>query len=154
MEISNQKDINKARREIEVFKKTNPSSKIAILSQDDEFNRKALEIKGLNTLILNEDLEIKDYSKQRNSGLNEVLVKIASKKNISIGIDLGRIQKKSDKEMARALARLKQNIMLCKKAKCKIIFLDNLQEKNFKSSIKSLMIILGSSTSQAEEAFK
>lgn len=149
MQILNTTNLNEARKKILEAKKKNQEEKIALLSQDDEFNRKALEIKGLDILIINENIEIKDYSKQRNSQLNEVLAKLASKNNISIGIQIEEIVKKENKEKARALSRLKQNIMLCKKAKAKLIFMGNIRDKR---ALQSLLIVLGADTNQASKA--
>jgi RNase P/RNase MRP subunit p30 len=148
----NTDNLNEARKQVQKIQKENPAEKIAILSQDDEFNRKALEIKGINMLIINENLDVKDYSKQRNSSLNEVLAKIAAEKNITIGIQIDEIIKKPEKEKAKSLARLKQNIMLCKKSGTKLVFLKNNNSIDRKA-LESLMIVLGASTKQASESF-
>jgi ribonuclease P/MRP protein subunit RPP1 len=145
MEIINTNNLNEARKQAEKFKKENKP--FAILSQDDEFNRKALEIKNLSCLVINENLAQKDYMKQRNSGLNEVLANICSEKNIEIGIQIEEIMNKSDIEKAKSLARLKQNLMLCKKAKAKLEFIGNKEDKR---SFKSLLLTLGASTQQAD----
>ncbi len=150
-------NLNEARKQIQKLQKEKqegkikPEEKIALLSQDDEFNRKALEIKGLNMLIINESLEIKDYMKQRNSGLNEILARICAEKNIEVGIQIEEIIKKSDVEKARALSRLMQNIMLCKKAGAKLFFLGNIKDKR---ALQAIVLSLGASTKQAEEAVK
>ncbi|MBW3020474.1 hypothetical protein KY334_04200 [Candidatus Woesearchaeota archaeon] len=141
-------NINEARNQADKLRRENKS--IIILSQDDEFNRKALEIKNLDTLIINENLNQKDYSKQRNSGLNEVLVKICAKNNISIGIQIEEIIKKPSKEKAIALSRLMQNIMLCKKSKTKLIFIK--KDNKYDRELQSLLISLGADTKQAEIA--
>lgn len=144
--IINTNNLNEARKQADKLRKENKP--FAILSQDDEFNRKALEIKGLNTLIINENLNQKDYMKQRSSGLNEVLANICSEKKISIGIQIDEIINKSDIEKARSLARLKQNIMLCKKAEVKLIFVD---KNNNKLELQSILLSLGADTKQASE---
>jgi RNase P/RNase MRP subunit p30 len=153
----NTTNINEARKQIEKIKKEQEKSerkdKIAILSQDDEFNRKALEIKGINLLVINEDLDIKDYSKQRNSSLNEVLANICAKKNIEIGIQIDKIIKKDSREKAKSLSRLIQNIALIKKEDGKIKFLLENLEVN-KKNLQSLLITLGADTKQALEAIK
>src|SRR3990167_2388414 len=113
MNIITTTNLNEARKQADKLRKKN--KQIILLSQDDEFNRKALEIKNLVMLIINENLNQKDYMKQRNSGLNEVLANICAEKNIIIGIQIDEIIKKDTKEKARSLARLAQNIMLCKK---------------------------------------
>jgi len=150
MKIINTNNLNEARKQVEKLKKENPEEQVALLSQDDDFNRKALEIKNLDMLIINESLDIKDYSKQRNSSLNEVLAKIASQKDIKIGIQIEEIIKKDPKEKAKSLARLMQNIMLCKKAQTKLVFLNENKELD-NHSLQSLLITLGASTKQASE---
>jgi len=149
MPIIHTTNLNEARKQVQKFLKEKTEKKIAILSQDDEFNRKALEIKGVNMLIINEALEIKDYMKQRNSGLNEVVARICAEKNIEIGIQIDEIIKKNDVEKARALSRLMQNIMLCKKAGAKLVFIG---KEGDKRALQAVLLSLGASTKQAQEA--
>jgi RNase P/RNase MRP subunit p30 len=151
MQIINTTNINEARKQIEKVKKLEPETKIAILSQDDEFNRKALEIKGIQIFIINEDLDIKEYSKQRNSSLNEVLAKICKDKDILIAVELDKITQKNPIEKAKALARLKQNILLTKKTGAKITLLTKNQDKR---AIQAILRVLNSSTKQAKLAIK
>ena len=150
MQTINTNNLNEARKQVQKILKENPSQKIALLSQDDEFNRKALEIKGLSMLVINENLNQQDYMKQRASGLNEVLAKICADKNITIGIQIEQIINKPDVEKARALARLSQNIMLCKKANCRLTFTGNIRDKK---ALQALLLSLGANTSQAKQAF-
>ncbi len=149
--IINTTNLNEARKEIQKLQKLQKEKspeKIAILSQDDEFNRKALEIKGIGELIINESLEIKDYMKQRNSGLNEILARICAEKNIAIGIQIEEIIKKSDVEKARALSRLIQNIMLCKKAGARLVLIGEVKDR---LALQSIFLSLGANTKQAFE---
>ena len=147
MQIINTTNLNEARKQADKLRKE--SKPIAILSQDDEFNRKALEIKSLNMLVINESLQVKDYMKQRNSGLNEVLAKICADKKIAVGIQLKEIISKNDVEKAQALARLAQNIMLCKKTGAKLVFVG---ENRDRLALQSIMLTLGASTNQAKQA--
>ncbi|MBM3247213.1 hypothetical protein FJZ17_01570 [Candidatus Pacearchaeota archaeon] len=152
MQILKTPSLDEARKQILKIKKENPEQKIALLSQDDEFNRKALEIKKLDALIINENLQIKDYSKQRNSGLNEVLCNIATKNNIAIGVQLEKIKSKSEIEQARALARLKQNLMLARKSQTKLFLAREDQENNKSNNLYlSALLALGASTKQAKD---
>lgn len=148
LEMINTNNLNEARKQADKLRKE--GKPIALLSQDDEFNRKALEIKGLNMIVINENYPQRDYTKQRSSGLNEVLVKICLDKNIVIGIQLSEIIKKDDAEKAKSLARLAQNIMLCKKAGAKLVFIG--ETKRDKLALQSIMSILGASTSQAKQS--
>jgi len=143
----NTTNLNEARKQAEKLRKEN--QEIVILSQDDEFNRKALEIKNLSMLVINENLDVKDYGKQRNSGLNEVLAHICSEKKIAIGVQIEEIIHKSDREKAKSLARLMQNIMLCKKAGTKLVFTGNNKDKR---ALQALLLTFGASTKQAQQA--
>lgn len=147
MQIINTTNLNEARKQAEKLKKE--AKPIIILSQDDEFNRKALEIKGLKILVINENLNQKDYMKQRASGLNEILAKICADKGIEIGIEIDEIIKKNDVNKAKSLARLKQNIMLCKKTSTKLVFVENKEDKQ---ALQAVLLSLGASTKQAKQA--
>ena len=147
MQIITTTNLNEARKQVDKLRKED--KKIVIMSQDDEFNRKALEIKGLSRLVINENLNQKDYMKQRSSGLNEILAKICADKKIEVGIDIKAIISKTDAEKARALARLAQNIMLCKKAGAKLVFIGDVKDR---LALQSVMSVLGASTEQAKEA--
>jgi ribonuclease P/MRP protein subunit RPP1 len=148
--IINTSNINEARKEIVTAKKKNEI--IIVKAQDEEFNRKILEINDVNILLSPEIHLRKDKLKQRDSGLNEVLCKLASKNNIAIGIDLSELTNKSKKEKAVILSRLKQNISLCKKAKAKIKIL-NIKEYN-KREIASLLLVLGMHNKDIKETLE
>jgi len=135
----------------EIDKLKSKSEKIAVLSQDDEFNRKILESRKIHLFLINEELESKEYSKQRNSGLNEVLAELAAKNKIKIGIDIEKIRKKDKKEQARSIARLAQNILLCKKANAEMIIFSQNELKD-KRAIASLLLTLGLDTKRTEKA--
>ena len=148
MQILNTTNLNELRKQVQELKKLG-KEEIAIVSQDDEFNRKALEIKGINIFIINEELNKKDYMKQRDSSLNEVLAKLASKNNISIGIEIEKIIKLSDIEKAKSLARLKQNLEICKRTQTRMIFITK-NNKIDPRALQSILITLGASTKQAQ----
>ena len=144
----NTSNINQARKEIQKLKKDN--QQIIVQAQSPEFNRKILENKDTDILLNLEFHNRKDRAKQRDSGLNEILCKIAKKNNIKIGIELSKLKSLPQKQKAIILSRIKQNISLCKRTKTPIIILD--KEKFSKQEIISFMIILKASTSQAKEA--
>jgi RNase P/RNase MRP subunit p30 len=147
--LINTTNLNEARKQADKLRKE--AKPIIILSQDDEFNRKALEIKGLSMLVINENLGQKDYMKQRASGLNEVLAKICADKSITVGIQIEEIINKSDVEKARSLARLMQNIMLCKKSGTRLVFVSENSQID-KRSLSSIFLSLGASTKQASNS--
>jgi ribonuclease P/MRP protein subunit RPP1 len=133
-------NFDKARKLI----KENSGKKIIFTSDDDELNRKILEKENINVLLLNMEKR-KDFQKQRNSGLNHIFAKLAKKKDVRIGINLDEIIKTSEKEKARILARIKQNIEICNKEKVNMEFLYKNNKRNI-YDIKSLGLILGMPT--------
>ena len=149
MQIINANNLNEARKQIQQLKKEN--KKIIVQAQDNEFNRKILENKDVDILLSPELHERKDRLKQRESGLNEVLCKLAAKNKIKIGIDIEKIIKKPAKEKAKILARIMQNIYLCKKTKATLIILP--EKKYKKQDTTSFFLTLKSSTQLAAKAF-
>ena len=133
-----------ARKEIEKAKKSN--QKIIFTSNDDELNTKVIEKLQIDILLINQK-ERKDFQKQRNSGFNQVMAKIAKKNKMVIGINLDEIIDSSEKQKAEILARIKQNIKLCNKNKLKTMFFtkDNKNQRN-QYDLKALGITLGMPT--------
>lgn len=148
MQIINTTNPNEARKQIQQLKKEN--QQVIVQAQDDEFNRKILENKDVDIFLSPESHNRKDRFKQRDSGLNEVLCKIAAKNSIKIAIDIDKIKDLDKKQKAVILARIKQNIDLCKRTGTKIIFLP----KQSKQEAMSFMQTLGASTKQAKEAIE
>ena len=137
-EILTEKDFNKLKEKI---KKLN-DKEIIFTSGDDELNRKVLEKLKINILLIPLSKR-KDYTKQRNSGLNEVMAKIAKEKKIQIGIDLDELITSKNKSLL--LSRLKQNITLCNRYKVQMQFIQS-KNKRDKNLLKSLGLTLGMPT--------
>lgn len=117
-----------------------------VQAQDDEFNRKILEYGKFDVLLSPESGLRKNKIRQTDSGLNHVLAKIAAKNNLSIGIDLKEIKKLGKKEKAERLAKIKQNIIICRKAKTKIAIFGATKQESI-----NLLQSLGASTQQVKE---
>ena len=132
----------KAREKI----RKNLDKTIIFSSNNDELNRKILEKEKIDILLLNQSKR-KDFQKQRNSGLNHVLAKIAKKNNVSIGINFDEIINSKDKEKSNIIARIKQNIKLCNKNKLKMKFVtvDKRNKRNV-HDLKALGLVLGMPT--------
>lgn len=116
-------------------------------SEDDELNRKVVEKLPIDIILINLSNR-KDFQKQRNSGLNQVMTKAMKKKNIQLGINFDEIVECSNpKEKAEILARIKQNIFLCNKDKVNMRFIIQ-KEKNQRNlhDLKALGFILGMPT--------
>ncbi len=137
--IIREKDFQKARKKI----RENSKKVVIFSSDDDELNKKILEKEKIQILLLNLSSR-KDRMKQRDSGFNHVLAKLAKKKNISLGINLDEIINSKPKEKSEILARARQNIKLCNKNKLKIKFISNKKRNEY--NLKSLGLVLGMPT--------
>jgi RNase P/RNase MRP subunit p30 len=143
--IIKEENFEKARRLI----KENRGKKIIFISEDDELNRKILEKEDIEILLLNQKGR-KDFQKQRNSGFNHVLAKLAKKKKIIVGINLDEIVNSNEKEKSLILARVRQNIKICNKNKLKMKFISENNNKNI-PDLKALGLILGMPTWMTKE---
>ncbi len=133
-------NFEKARKEI----KQNQDKLIIFSSEDEELNRKILEKETINVLLLNQSNK-KDKLKQRDSGLNHVLAKIAKAKNVIIGINLDEILHSDKKNKAKILGRIRQNVKICKKAKLKMMFFSEKENRNSRD-LTALGLVLGMPT--------
>jgi RNase P/RNase MRP subunit p30 len=135
------------KKDIQTAREKEPRKKIGFMGNDDDLNRKILEKLEINIFLINQENR-RDFQKQRNSGFNHVIAKIAKKKNTTIGINLDEIvESKNPKEKAEILARIHQNIKLCNKNKLKMKFIAQKESNNRNlHDLKSLGLILGMPT--------
>ena len=141
-----EKTFEKARNEI----RKNLNKKVIFSSNDDDLNRKILEKEKVDVFVpLLADR--KDFQKQRNSGLNHMVAKIAKKNNVIIGVNLDEIVKSKEKEKANIIARVRQNIKLCNKNKLKMRFIFSDKNKREIHDLKALGLVLGMPTQMVKE---
>ena len=136
MKILTEKNFNKLKLQAKEAK-----SPIIFTSEDDDLNRKVLEKLKIDILLINQENR-KDFQKQRNSGFNHVLAKIAQKNKIQIGINLDEIIESPNKQ--KILARVHQNIKICNKNKIQMQFIG--KNKRNLHNLKSLGLVLGMNT--------
>ena len=114
-----------------------------VFGGNNDINRIALENKKVN-MLLDAEPEENDFMHSRNSGLNQVLVKLAKQNNISIGFSFNKIL--DEDKRVDLLGKIMQNVMLCNKYKVKMYIVnfikDDLDERN-KNDLKDLGIVLG-----------
>ena len=138
-------DIKEARKLID--KISGQKNRVVIHGRDIRFNRMILENKKVDMLVLSHK-DKKDRLKQRDSGLNHVLCKIARQNDITLAINLEELRCGGKKERAEILSRIIQNIKLMKKAKNKV----KLINFNDKIQAQSLLLSLGMPTDMAKKA--
>lgn len=132
----------------------NPELILAVTGHDDNFNRRVLETMTINYLVSPESGQRKDTLKQRDSGLNHVLAKIAKQKNIAIVINFTEINKLKPKDKALKLGKIMQNIKICRRAKCKIkiaTFAKDKDELRTEKQLKDFTSTLGMSSQQVRD---
>ena len=142
--IISQPTFEKARKQINSAK-----APVIFSSEDDDLNRQVLEKLKIDVLLLNQS-ERKDFQKQRNSGLNHVLGKIAKKNKVAIGINLDEIVNFNSKNKSNILARIKQNVKICNKNKLQMVFVSEKSKRNI-YDLKSLGLVLGMPTWMASD---
>jgi hypothetical protein len=157
-------DEKEIRKIIEFLKAKGKQKPLAVFGRDNNFNRRVIETCKISFLIspereteemIKKGERRRDSLKQRDSGLNHVLAKEAIKKGIEIVIDFSEIKKIQGKQQALRLARVIQNIKICRKAKCKILIWDfSEKEKATNKELMNFAFSLGMSSQQAKEAIK
>ena len=145
METINSENLEEVRKLAD--KKVKNKEKVVVLGRDIEFNRKILEMKKVNILILQHKIG-RDKLKQRDSGLNEVLCEIAKKNNITLAINFSEIIESEGKERGKILGRIIQNIKLIKKHKNNLKIINKPEDKQ---NLSALFRVLGADTKLASE---
>ena len=92
----------------------------------DKDARHYLEKTGIDIVFGLEAKAGKDFLKQRNSGLNQVLCTIAASRGKIYGFNFRDVL--VSKNRPEVMGRMMQNLMLCKKYKVKTIFFSGAQE--------------------------
>ena len=126
-------------------------------SKDSGVIRKVFEDKKID-LVFNLELNNKkDHTHFVNSGLDQVLCKLAKKHGKIVCFSFGSLLNVSNFKRSRLLGRIIQNIRFCKKYKVKIAiasFAKNAKEMRYYHDLIALLIVLKAQTSDAKNALK
>ena len=112
----------------------------------DSVNRKAVENKTVDILLSPEKGRNRDFMKSRNSGLNQVLCKLANKNNVAIGYDFNYLLNSKESQRPNILGRMKFNVKLCNKYNVKMYVCNSTKDKKEvknKSDLESFGRVLG-----------
>jgi len=109
-----------ARKIIASLKDKGKRKIIALMGGDDAFNRRVIETLKINYLISPEKNVGRSTLKQRDSGINHVVAKLAKEKGISIVIDLLEVMELKGRLKALRIERIIQNVKICRRAGCSI----------------------------------
>ena len=117
---------------------------IVVEGGDDEWNRKVLNSKYVDILLDPHQSYRRDKIYQKDSGLNDVLCKLAKENDIAIGFSLNLILNSNHR--SELFGRIMQNIKLCRKYKVKMVigtFARNKSELRNERDVEALFKVLG-----------
>ncbi|MBW2973326.1 hypothetical protein KY346_02955 [Candidatus Woesearchaeota archaeon] len=86
-----------------------------------EDNRFAFEKARPAMVFALEEAQKRDFMHQRGSGLNHIFCRLAKENNVKIGFSFNSILNSRGMSRAQIIGRMQQNIMLCRKYKCKMV---------------------------------
>ena len=120
-------------------------------------NRIAVEMKNIDILLSPEKGVRKDSLHYRQSGMNQVLCKLAKKNKITIGFNFNDILTSKGIERAMIIGRMMQNVKLCRKYKLRIVigsFAMNKWQMRYKADLISFGIVLGMHPLEAQNSLQ
>ena len=103
-----------------------------VIGGNSDINKQILDTKNVNLLIDPESLE-NDFMNYKNSGLNHVLVKLAKKNNVNLGISLNRLDKLNKVKRAYLFGKIIQNVILYNKYKVDFFMVNFINSENEKN---------------------
>ena len=145
-------DLDHIRREIS--RAGSKGKKIILWGSTDQINRIAVEDKRVSMLLSPEEKRKGHPLHFRDSGLNEVLCKLALKSNVAIGISFSAVKSLKGKNRAERIARIMQNIELCRKYGAKIVLASFGKKLSDSYSLRSFGSSLGMSTEQVKDSLE
>lgn len=138
------KEIQKARKKFDaIIVKGNPKE-----------NRKIVEASP-DILLSPHSSGKKDFMRERNSGLNQIICKIAAEKKVVVGIDFNEVLQAENRELI--IGRIMQNIKLCRKYKVKMLlasFASGLLELRDAQDLIAFAQTIGMTPEEAKESLK
>ena len=135
----------------ELRKKINKTKGLVVVEGGEEkINRAALENKKVDILLSPEKYAKNDKLYVRDSGLNQVLCKLAHTNKIAIGFNFCDLVNSKEREVL--MGRMMQNIRFCRKFKVDMVFDCFCECKFDKKNLGSLCRTLGMTPGEAKKA--
>ncbi len=120
-------------------------------------DRHAIEKSKTNIIFDLETVAARDSMHHRNSGLNQILCRLANKNNIMIGFSFSGILNTDGITRSQILGRLMQNIRLCRKYKVKAViasFAEKPYDLRSYPDLKSVFISTGMHPKEAKDSLE
>jgi len=126
-----------------------------VVVMGSSLNRDALSNGKVDILLGPHSGVVRDYLHSRNSGLNDVLCKLAKKNNVAVGFSFSDVLNAHSFERALILGRMMQNVALCRKFKVPMVLgsfaFDKLEMRSPKDLV-SFALLLGMSPAEAKRS--
>ncbi|MBU3941592.1 MAG: hypothetical protein KKF74_01635 [Nanoarchaeota archaeon] len=144
--IADSKNIIKAKKQAKI-----------VIYKSTGNDRPTIEKSRPNVVFGLEIIAARDSMHSRNSGLNQVLCKLANKNNVMIGFSFSSLLNTDGKLRSQILGRMMQNIKLCRKYKVKTA-ISSFAEKPYYMrpcpDLKSVFISLGMHPAEAHDSLE
>ena len=137
----NANDFRELRRKIE-----KENGLVVVEGGSNEINRAVLENKKVDILLSPEKSRDKDFMKGRDSGLNQILCKLAKNNGIAIGFNFSELLRLSGIDRNKLLGKMMQNAMLCRKYKVNVVvgsFASKWQELRSEKDLEAFARMIG-----------
>jgi len=128
-----------------------------VIAEGGSLNRLMIEQKLIDILVNPEKGIERDFLHSRNSGLNQVLCRLAKQNKSVIGFSFSAFLNCEGEVRAMLLGRMMQNVRLCRKYKVKIIlgsFAKNEFELRNRDALLHFGIFLGMKPEEAKRALE
>jgi ribonuclease P/MRP protein subunit RPP1 len=96
-------------------------NEIIIAEGDDKTNRDASDCWEVDMIGSPELHNDKDFMHQMNSGIDYVIAKACAEKGIAVQFSFANVLNSHGRKRSQILARMRQNVMICRKTQCDMI---------------------------------
>lgn len=130
-------------------------AEVVIASGNSALNRLASDCWEMDAIGSSEMHEEKDFMHQMNSGIDYVIARACAEKGIAVELRFSNVLNSSGRKRAQILARMAQNVMICRDCGCDIIITSGAIDKYGLRNPRDLMalgIVLGMTYDEAKAA--
>lgn len=135
-------------------KKVNKENGLVVVI-GSQFNREVLSNKKVDILLSPHHGVVRDFLHYRNSGLNDVLCKLAKKNSVAIGFSFSEVLNSQGINRSLMLGRMMQNVRFCRKFKVPMVlasFAFEGFEMRAPKDLISFGVVLGMTPDEARKA--
>ncbi len=126
-----------------------------VVVMGSQLNRDVVSNSKVDILLSPHSGVVRDYLHSRNSGLNDVLCKLARKSNVAVGFSFCDVLNAHGVERALIIGRMMQNVSLCRKFKVPMVLgsfaFDKFEMKQPRELI-SFALVIGMNPGEAKSA--